>query len=98
MNGQTVIARGDDHRSALRKILDAMEPELAMGHGSKKERSFMKYAIILSETELDCIVRLCQQAIVSEKPKKAASPRRQTPKVKLGSGEGKRHFVSGKLF
>jgi len=98
MNGQTVIARGDDHRSALRKILDAMEPELAMGHGSKKEKSFMKYAIILSETELDCIVRLCQQAIVSEKPKKAASPRRQTPKMKPGSDDGKKRFVCGELF
>jgi hypothetical protein len=98
MNGQTAIARSDDHRSALRKILDAMEPELAMGHGSKKERSFMKYAIILSEAELDCIVKLCQQTIASKKPKKAALSGRQTPKVKTGDGDGKRHVVSDQLF
>ena len=29
----------------------------------------MKYAILLSEAELDCIVRLCKQAVVSEKEK-----------------------------
>lgn len=98
MNGKTAIAKGDDHRSALRKILDAMEPELAMGHGSKKERSFMKYAIILSESELDCIVRLCQQAIVTDKPKKAASSGRQSPKLKPGNSGGKRHLVSDQLF
>ena len=98
MNGQIAIAKSDDHRSALRKILDAMEPELTMGLGRRKERSFMKCAIILSEAELDCIVRLCQQAIVSEKPKKTASAEQQTPKVRSGRKNGKKHFVSGRLF
>jgi hypothetical protein len=67
MNAQMAIERGDTQKSALRRILDTMEPYLAMEHGQKKERCLMKYAILLSEAELDCIVRLCQQAVVKEK-------------------------------
>ncbi len=69
MNGQVAIERSGTQKSALRKILDTMEPYLAIEHGQKKERSLMKYAILLSEAELDCIVRLCQQAVVKEKRK-----------------------------
>jgi hypothetical protein len=74
MNGQITIERKDNQKSALRKILDTMKPYLAEDHGRKKERSLMKYAILLSEAELDCIVKLCQRAVVSE--------RRNSPKAK----------------
>ena len=62
--------RNDSQKSALRQILDIMKPYLAAGQGRKKERCLMKYAILLSEAELDCIVRLCQKAVVSEKRKR----------------------------
>jgi hypothetical protein len=69
MNGQIATERKGNHRSALRQVLDTMEPYLTMEHGRKKERSLMKYAILLSEAELDCIVHLCQQAVISAKRK-----------------------------
>ena len=69
MNGRIAIERKENQKSALRKILDTMKPYLAVEHDRKKERSLMKYAILLSEAELDCIVRLCKQAVVSEKRK-----------------------------
>jgi hypothetical protein len=67
MNGQMVMENRGNQKSALRQILDTMKPYLTAERGRKKERSLMKYAILLSETELDCIVRLCRKAIVSEK-------------------------------
>ena len=69
MNGRIAIERSGTQKSALRKILDTMEPYLTREHGQKKERCLMKYAILLSEAELDCIVRLCQRAVVSERRK-----------------------------
>jgi hypothetical protein len=67
MNGQIALERKDNQKSALRKILDTMKPYLAVERGQKKERCLMKYAILLSEAELDCIVKLCQKAVSSEK-------------------------------
>ncbi len=69
-------------KTALRQILDTMQPYLGAEHGRKKERCLMKYAILLSEAELDCIVRLCQKAVASE--------RRRVPKAK--------HLTAGRLF
>jgi hypothetical protein len=70
MNGHIALERKDNQKSALRKILDTMKPYLAVERGQKKERCLMKYAILLSEAELDCIVRLCQKAVSSEKRKR----------------------------
>jgi hypothetical protein len=67
MNGQIALERKDNQKSALRKILDTMKPYLAVERGQKKERCLMKYAILLSEAELNCIVKLCQKAVSSEK-------------------------------
>jgi hypothetical protein len=98
MNGQIAIERKEHQKSALRKILDTMKPYLAVEHGRKTERSLMKYAILLSEAELDCIVKLCQQAVVSEKQKKAASIEQPLPKARAGGKNRKAHLVSGRLF
>ena len=67
MNGRTATENKDNQKSALRQILNTMRPYLSTERGRKKERSLMKYAILLSETELHCIVKLCKQAVVSQK-------------------------------
>jgi hypothetical protein len=74
MNGRTVTENKDNQKSAVRQVLNIMRPYLSTEKGRKKERSLMKYAILLSEAELNCIVRLCKQAVVSDK--------RRRPKAK----------------
>ncbi len=66
MNGHVAKKRQVNQKSALREILDTMKPYLAE-RGRKKDRCLMKYAILLSEAELDCIVKLCQRAVTSDK-------------------------------
>jgi hypothetical protein len=77
MNGRMATENRESQKSALRQILNTMRPYLSTDKGRKKERSLMKYAILLSEAELDCIVRLCKHAVVSEK-RKRPKPKPQT--------------------
>ncbi len=60
----------ESNNEALKQILTTVKPYLAAERTSRQERDLMKHAVLLSETQLDCIARLCKQAVTSGRRKR----------------------------